>query len=800
MNKKASLHVDSTIAEISPVARAVRHQIRSNRRKLMAAAVLSGAIALPQLGMAQESLEEIVVTASKRAENLQDVPISLTALSSDTISALGIGDFDSYAEMLPTLSYKSVGPGTATLIMRGASDGGDGNASGSQPSVGLFLDEAPVTSIASNLDIHIYDVARIEALAGPQGTLFGASSQSGNLRIITNKPEIGEFSAGVDFGASFTSGGDPSTSFEGFANLPLSENAAIRLVGWNIDEGGYVDNVPGVRNFTLEGGYGYNTDPNAPYGRTASMDNADLVQENFNELSKKGARAALRINLSDSWTVDLSAMTQKLETTGTWDHDPGAVGEYKIQRFFEDFSDDKFVQSNLTIQGDLGNNQLTYSGSLMDRDAQYQADYSAYGEDAYWVPYYVCDYSATGPDLATQSNTDCTSLAEYYQEDNSYGRETHELRLQSIGDGRFQYTVGYYSTEATHRYLQEWIQPGISPTQIVPGGAANRFFRTDQYRVDEQTAFFGELSFDISDQLTATLGARFFENDSNLSGVVGWGPVVFGYVADTAVDAKYSDDDSILKINVAWQMNEDAMLYFTASEGYRPGGLNRDPGLAQYGAATYTPDVLTNYEIGWKTTLKDGRIRLNGAAYVSDWESVQYTIYNFGLSRCCGSVYNLGNAEIQGVEVDVTALLSDRWTISAAVAFNDGKTKGDFTLINGLLAVPDGTELPNVPDVKANIWTRYGFDLGDMDAYVQAAWSYTGESFNEIRPIARSPQSAYNYLNLRAGIDEETWGVDLYVRNATDEVAQLYVSPRPYEPSTTTNRPRTVGIKYWGRF
>jgi len=799
MSKKVSPQVDSTISEINQVARAVRHQIHCNRRRLMAAAVLGGVIAMPQVAAAQEALDEIVVTASKRAENLQDVPISVTALSSESIDQLGITDFDSYAQMLPTLSYKSVGPGTATLIMRGASDGGDGNASGSQPSVGLFLDEAPVTTIASNLDIHIYDIARIEALAGPQGTLFGASSQSGNLRIITNKPDATAFSAGVDVGGGSTSGGDPSYSVEGFLNAPLSDNAAIRLVGWHIDEGGYVDNVPGVRNYTLEGGYGYNGDPNAPYGRTASLDNASLVKENFNELTKTGARAALRINLNDSWTVDASVIFQELDTKGTWDHDPSAVGEYRIQRFFDDFSDDEFTQFNLTVEGEFGDNMLVYSGTIMDRDAQYQADYSAYGEDAYWVPYYVCDYSATGPDLATQSNADCVSLEQYYQEDNQYERDTHELRLQSIGDGAFQYTVGAYYTKASHKYLQEWIQPGISPNRTVPGGAANRFFRTDQQREDEQTALFGEVSFAFSDQFSATVGARYFENDSNLAGVVGWGPVLYGS-ADTAVVAKYSDSDSIFKANLTWRMNENAMVYFTASEGYRPGGLNRDPGLAQHGAEVYVPDILTNYEIGWKTTLADGRVRLNGAAYISDWESVQYTIYDFGLSRCCGSVYNLGDAEIKGLEVDVTAMLTDQWTLSAAAAYNDGKTKGDFTLINGRLAVPDGTALPNVPEWKANIWTRYGFEMGSFGAYVQAAWSYTGSSFNEIRPDQRSPQSSYNYLNLKAGIDKESWGVDLYVRNATDEVAQIYVSPRPYEPSTTTNRPRTIGAKAWVRF
>ncbi|MDH3771334.1 MAG: TonB-dependent receptor plug domain-containing protein, partial [Nitrospirota bacterium] len=263
-------------------------------------------MALPQTGMAQQVLDEITVTATKRAENLQDIPISVTALGADTIEELGIVDFDSYAQMLPTLSYKSVGPGTATLIMRGASDGGDGNASGSQPSVGLYLDEAPVTTIASNLDIHIYDIERIEALAGPQGTLFGASSQSGNLRIITNKPDTEEFSGGIDVGGSSTTDGDASYSVEGFVNVPLSDTAAIRLVGWYLDEGGYIDNVAGTRNYTLEGGYGYNSDPNAPYGRTASLGNDSFIAEDTNELTKVGARAALRIDLNDNWTADAS--------------------------------------------------------------------------------------------------------------------------------------------------------------------------------------------------------------------------------------------------------------------------------------------------------------------------------------------------------------------------------------------------------------------------------------------------------------------------------------------------------------
>ncbi|MDH3531826.1 MAG: TonB-dependent receptor [Gammaproteobacteria bacterium] len=789
----------------SAVARAVKFHSHARRGHLLAAAVVSSALAMPQEAPAQQQgrvLEEIVVTATKRAESLQDIPISVTALGADRIEELGIADFESYAQMLPNLSYKSVGPGTATLIMRGAADGGDGNASGSQPSVGLYLDESPVTTIASNLDIHIYDIERIEALGGPQGTLFGASSQSGNLRIITNKPDPEQFSGGVDVGGFGMSDGEPSYSVEGFVNAPISDTAAIRLVGWYLDEGGYIDNVPGSRTYLLEGGYGYN--PNN-FGRSTTIDNSSLVQEDFNELTKIGARAALRVDLNDNWTADASVIYQNLETDGTWDHDPAGVGERSIQRYFPDFSDDEFTQGNITLEGEIGDNQLIYSGTFMDRDVQYQADYSeygdyAYGDGAYWVPYYVCDYSATGPDIATQSATDCTSLEEYYQEDNQYERTTHELRLQSIGDGALQYTVGLYSTEITHDYNQEWIQPGIAPSQAVPGQAPNTFFRTRQSRTDEQTAVFTEMTYDLTDSVSLTGGLRWFQNDSKLSGVVGWGPNLFGD-ADTSVDASYDDDDFIYKANLTWRLDDDRMVYVTVSEGYRPGGLNRDPGLAAVGASEYKPDVLTNYEFGWKLMLAGGRVRLNGAIYQSDWEDVQFTIYDFALSACCGSVYNLADAEITGFEADITALVSDQLTLSAALSFNDGETSSDYVLPAGRgTPVPKGTELPNVPEWKGNVSARYEFEWSTFDAYWQAAWMYTGESFNEIRPDQRSAQDSYNILNLRAGISKDDWGIDAYINNATDEAANIYVAPRPYEPSITTNRPLSYGLKYWKRF
>ncbi len=774
------------MVNMRPIARAIRAQRGLMYGTLVAASSVAGGQAFAQETI---TIEEIVVSSQKRDQNMQDVPISIQALDSIRLEQLGIHGFDDYANMLPSLTYKSVGPGLATIYMRGASDGGDGNPSGSQPSVGLYLDEQPVTAIGQNLDVHIYDIARIEALAGPQGTLYGASSQSGTLRIITNKPDSSGFEGGFDVAGYSTAGGEPSQSFEGFLNIPLGDAAALRLVGWNIADGGYIDNIAGSRTYALEGGYGYNGNN---FGRTRSIDNGTLVKNDANELNKRGARAALLVDLNDSWTGTLGVITQNMKTRGTWDHDPDNVGDLNIQRFYPDKMDDEFTQLSFTLEGDLGNHSLTYAGSLLNRDVDYTADYTAYGEDAYWVPYYACDYSAVS---ATDSATDCTSLEEFYREASTYKRTTHELRLQSNFDGPFNYTVGYYRNENEHKYLLEWVQPGMSPNRWARG-KADIFFTTDQERTDSQSAIFGEGTYDLTDAWSLTLGARFFENESDVAGYVGWGQTLFGdnsITTDTDVD----DDDQIYKGTLTWRANDDVMIYGSISEGYRPGGVNRDPGLvATTGQQSWDADYLTNYEIGFKSMLLDSRLRLNGALYRSDWDDIQYTVYEFALSACCGNVYNLSTAEITGFELDATYLVGSNLTLSAAMAYNDAETTDDFTLPNGTLSVPDGTALPNVPEYKGNVTARYEFELGSYGAFWQLSASYTGERFNEIRPSRRTNQDSYTLANFRAGINADNWSAVFFVNNLTDEVAEISVSQRPYEPSTTTNRPRSIGIRF----
>ena len=707
------------------------------------------------------------------------------------LKKLGIENFDDYALMLPSLSYQSSGPGLSQVYMRGASDGGDGNASGSQPGVAIYLDEQPVTAIGRNLDLHIYDIERVEALAGPQSTLFGASSQSGTLRIITNKPDVDAFEGGFDVSYGTTEGGDTSNSVEGFVNVPINDDAAIRLVGWTKKDGGYIDNVAGTRTYALftDGGN----------LSTVEETNAHLVKEDFNELTNSGARMALKVNLNENWIATASHLFQKQETEGVWFHDPdnpsGEIGDLEVQRFFADKMDDEFNQSALTIEGDLGNMSLVYAGSFMDRDVEYFNDYSDYADyfSTSWIQYYGCEYYGT-------ADVDCSSMAIYYQDDNKYKRDTHELRLQSTDDDPLQFIVGLYYEDASHDYRQEWQMNGMAQGEDFRlFGEPNLWYLTDQKRTDEQSALFGEVSYAFTDQFTTTLGARIFTNDSTLEGVSGYGLIAPGFPIIN-VDSKTDDSDSIFKFNATYKFNDDKMAYFTWSEGYRPGGINRDE--TDLVARTYKSDFVTNTELGWKTMWLEDNLRWNGAIYHMSWDDMQFTRYDSSYGSPVGLTVNASEAKIVGLESDLTYLLTQDWTVSAAFNFNNAELNED--LLVGSNLSPDGTELPNVPEFKGNITSRYNFTIADYASFAQVVYSYVGESYSDIYKYntsdltddRRDINKSYSIVNLSAGLDMDGWGVSLYVNNLTDERAQLSRGSADWDTSITTNRPRHIGIRY----
>ena len=320
--------------------------------------------------------DDIVITATKRSESLQNVPISVSVLTTKKLDDLNITNFSQYALMLPSVSFQALGgtPGTNVIYMRGVASGGDGNHSGTLPSVGVYLDEQPVTTIGGNLDVHIYDIARIESLSGPQGTLYGASSEAGTIRIITNKPDLSGTYGRIDLEGNKVSKGGYGGKAEGMINIPLTANIAFRAVGYYERDAGFIDNVPGTRTFDVSAALA----PLAP-GYTGTITNTAFVKKNYNDTEIAGGRAALKIDLNDSWTVTPSFMYQDTRSHGAYGYDP-SVGDLKVQHFFPEFRRDRFWQAGLTIEGKLGNWDLTYAGAYLDRKDYQSSDYTDYAE------------------------------------------------------------------------------------------------------------------------------------------------------------------------------------------------------------------------------------------------------------------------------------------------------------------------------------------------------------------------------------------------------------------------------------
>ena len=722
-------------------------------------------------------LEAVTVTAQKRETTLQDASVSLQVLGEDTLDQLEVTNFDDYANFLPSVSFNSLGPGEAQVYIRGVSDGGDGNASGSQPSVGIYLDEQPVTAIGRNLDVHIYDVSRIEVLGGPQGTLYGANSQAGTIRIITNAPDPSGFEAGYDLNASTVENGGQGYTAEGFVNMPVNEKIALRLVGWYDKSPGYIDAVAATKTFSRSG---------------VTIDNDGYVEEDFNESTKAGARAALGIDINESWTATAKVLHQRQESDGVWDHDPEDLGDLEVARFSEDHGEDTFTQYGVTVEGEVGGVSMTYAGTYLDREVDDTSDYTEYAEYSSYIDYYTC-YYAYDAVAGGYNFYACEDPRISFNEKSKYERQSHELRFATPEENRLRFIGGVFYQDSKHSYLFDYRIPNIKAGYQIRD--PNTYFVTDQVREDKETALFGEVYYDLTDTLTATVGGRFFETETSITGEVG---TVF---ALNQVDAQTDESGSVYKFNLSWEPTDDLLFYGTVSEGFRPGGVNREEtsNIPQ----EYQSDQITNYEIGWKTELADGQVRLNGAAFLMDWEDVQFTRFDPSESQL-GLTSNAGAAEVKGIEADVAWLATNNLTITGAFTLLNAELTEDFTQnITAPSTTPDaasGTRLPFIPEYKAYLNARYDFQVSNYDAFVNGNYSLVGSSYNDLYTAYRQEQDGYGLLNMTAGFGRNNWEVKLLLRNLTDERAELYRNAADFDSRITTNMPRSVGVSFSQRF
>jgi outer membrane receptor protein involved in Fe transport len=757
-------------------------------------------------------LEEIVVTAQKRTENLQTVPISIQALGSERLDELKVNEFTDYVKFLPSVSFTSAGPGFSLPYFRGVASGENNNHSGPSPSVGIYLDEQPITTNQGALDVHLYDIERVEALAGPQGTLYGASSQAGTIRIITNKPDPSGFSAGYGVEGNYLPDGDAGYLFEGYVNMPITDMAAVRLVGWVRHDAGYIDNVAGSRTFPTSGACISNAST-PPAGCERSPVRAE---DNYNDVDTYGARASLRIDLNDNWSITPTVMGQRQDSNGSFAYDP-AVGDLETHTWYPTLTEDKFIQSALTIEGKIGNFDIVYAGAFLNRDDVIDADYSDYSyfydsyyTDGSWGAYFFDDDGAI------------INPAQFILGHDHYEMTTHELRVASPVENRWRLVAGLFYQDFKHQILQRYMINDLA-TSISVTGWEDTVWLTNQLREDESQAVFGELSFDFTDKLTGTVGLRYYEYDNSLRGFFGFAEdYAFGYIYGeqfctsdksyndgpcTNLDARVDDSGTVPKFNLTYRFDDAKLVYATYSEGFRPGGVNRNDG------STYDADTLKNYELGWKTTWAGGRVRVNGAIFHEEWDDIQYGFLPPDSGVGLTVIDNVGAAEIDGIELDVGWAPIDSLTLTGGLTWLDAALTKDYISDpedeDGTVDAFKGDQLPVTPEFKANLTGRYTFPLGDFGAHAQAAVVYNGESWADLTQADRDftgKQPAYTIVDLSFGLQREEYSIDFFLNNAFDERGRTSTGVTcTYEicgvnPYYYPNLPRMFGVKFSQEF
>jgi len=812
------------------------------------AAAVGGAVPV----YAQDSnlgIEEITVTATKRGDvNIQDLAGSIQAFDTADLREQNLFNMEDFSKFTPSLAYFGNQSGAGKIFFRGIADAPDTFIAGS--SAAVYLDEQPVTQSAQ-VDVRLVDIERVEALSGPQGTLFGSSSQSGTLRIVTNKPDPTQFESFADVTVKSISKGDASHDIAGMVNIPLMEDTlAIRLVGFTATEGGFIDNVLGQTPGSENG------------GRTSingTQFNTNVVEDDWNETTITGARVSGKWFINDTWSATLGLAHQNTEASAENTYDP-TVGDLQIISFYPDSRDDEWNQYALTIEGEIGGLNFTSATAYFERDIFYLQDTTSY--TAYFGSF--CYYATAAYNIycfqPAGVNYTYNDPIGFLTNDQTNTTFSQEFRLSQTGE-KFSWVAGVFWEDRTEDWdfntyttndggysgSQGWANWDTAYWNVSPPATDAWWFSGDR-TTWETLAAFGEATFDFSEKFSATVGARWFEVDQTktywvelpagrrtTSGTLLNGDAALKHgclVTDAPCNAEDSDNpaddgfnrpnssdtDTAIKVSAQYAFSEDKMVYALYSEGFRPGGTNRNRGAPKL-APSYNADFLENIEIGVKTQWADGRLQLNAIAFFQDWEDYQVEVVDPSNNPCsvdnpppCGQpwqkgVLNAGDAGSDGFEIQMEAKTSERLSLRANATWLDAEIKSS---IPGLDDVGPGSKLPFAPEFKGSFMANYHWPtsmLGSNESYVQFQFSHVGSSLNQVQEIVggNAPQmtmESYETTSLKFGMNGEDWEASIFVNNIGDERGQLYHDVTDFEPffgrqRTAVIRPREIGVRFF---
>ncbi|MGH8170008.1 MAG: TonB-dependent receptor [Steroidobacteraceae bacterium] len=762
-------------------------------------------------------LQEVIVTATKREENLQVIPETIQALSAGDIQNLGITRIEDIVRAMPTVSYQSIGPTDQMFYIRGVSDGSSANAANIS-TTGYFLDDASTSYYGYVPDLHLYDVQRIEVLDGPQGTLFGGGAMSGAIRVISNKPDVDAFSAGTDLDYGSIDHGGNNTTAEAFVNLPLVKGTtALRLSGYAVHDGGYIDNVLATRNW-LNG---------------VVSTNAQWARNNYNTDKEYGGRAAITQKFGDSWKAVLTVNYQRQDTAGSWTQDPTRYGLRQVAHFGPEGISDSFTDYDLNVEGDVGIGDLVYATSFWTYPYHYTTEYSEYVQYNPFPDYYqnspallqslTCQ---TGPTV--QGGTDpyggCQAPNMYYTYDQWTRRWSNELRLQSKPGGRWHWLGGLYWQKTRQIWDTYYQMPGMqsngegyqsalsSYSYYYTGTAAplpHEWYSSLNRNDSLNTAEFADVTLDLTKRWSLEGGLRYFNWTYSSSDQ--WAGFFYAPKTPSGL-ASASGHKLSGKASLSFKATPNVLLYGTFSQGYRQGGTNAGAASSCYQKGvplTYEPDTLNNFEVGWKSGLLEGRMRWNGALYYMRWNGYQAPIFDDSI---CPTTFNanFGTARIYGAETNVAYRITEGLTLQATANYNDSRLTSVQPNFSGVLTqmiLPNET-LPFVPYFSYSANVRYDHSLGGaLSGFIEYDIAHKGDRWSDLRALANPALGArsgsarvlepeYNISNIRLGIEspEGAWTLEGYVTNLANTDAIILVNTGNYDRRETTNEPRVIGV------
>jgi outer membrane receptor protein involved in Fe transport len=788
-----------------------------------------------------EKLEEVVVTAQRRSESLQEVPLSITALSAASLEQKAVTSFFDYAGKVPSLAFANTGDGSGTartISIRGIS--GDGTT-------GFYIDETPVPD---SIDPRVVDVERIEVLRGPQGTLYGARSMGGTVRLITAQPNFDEFSGRVRVNGSKTAEADNANyGIDGAFNAPLAGGrAAVRGVAFYQRDAGFLK-----RHFLANPADAANLPPAADPTNLGGLPTA--TRKDVGRTESWGGALSLSVKLGDAWSVTPRVMYQKSKANGFLYADAGTYPvpapdpsvalppvdmrprSYVQNRFYDlpESSTDEWTLGSITLKYEGSSFSFLSSTSYFDRTVDETEDQTDFLWQNLESPFDGLPLGDINDPNAPAYHA--VPIPSTIRELKQIHRFVQEFRVTSKLDGPFQYVAGLFFSDTRGRlpyagYYPAAIAPGISQTAgfvvtgleafglPIPVNPANpdEIFGSDSQTIQREPAIYGELSYQFTPQLKGTVGARAYKVKTETGGYLEG--IAFGGARLTDPTTSTTDNGVNPKVALEYKISPDQMVFGSISKGFRPGGLvpsipgnaNSDPlgCFAQLQNLGYTsaeqtksfkPDKLWNYEFGGKTSWADNRVTVNGSLFYIKWDQIQQLV-----ALRCGFQFraNAGAADVKGFDLEVHARPVPNLDLSAGVGYQRARITKESQ------ALPDlhkGDRVYQVPDWTGNASATYTWPLSAGHSLVgNVSWSYTGDvvsaSVDTHNPRIRP---SFTLLDARFAYSLGNYEFALVGKNLTNEYANLgdnrsLAAETILRPRLVVNTPRTIGLEFLSHF